>query len=96
MRRGAWGGTGVHMLRNHTINFQCVIFFDSGSTAIPVHKKRTPVGVFSLGPLKPLFYIDLIPCLGYHFTLFAQYAADIFPLAILVACRAWKDLRRAA
>ena len=32
----------------------------------------------------------------YHLTLFAQYAADILPLAMLVACRAWKDLRRAA
>ena len=54
------------------------------------------MGVFLLGPLKPLFYIDLIPYLGYHFTLFAQYAADILPLAILDACRAWNDLRRAA
>jgi len=28
--------------------------------------------------------------------LFAQYAADILPLAMLAAWRAWKDLRRAA
>ena len=27
--------------------------------------------------------------------MFAQYAADILPLAILEACRAWNDLRRA-
>ena len=32
----------------------------------------------------------------YHLTLFAQYAADILPLAMLAAWRAWKDLRRAA
>ena len=29
-------------------------------------------------------------------TLFAQYAADIFPLEMLDAWRAWNDLRRAA
>ena len=65
-------------------------------TWIPVHKKRTPVGVFSLGPFWAILYMGLIPYWGYHFTLFAQYAADSLPLAILVACRAWNDLRRAA
>ena len=32
----------------------------------------------------------------YHFTLLAQYAADILPLAIFLACRALNDFRRAA
>ncbi|MGB0359781.1 MAG: hypothetical protein ACPGC4_08185, partial [Litorivicinaceae bacterium] len=38
-------------------------------------------------------YIRLWP--HYHFVLFAQYAADIFPLAILDACLALNDLRLA-
>lgn len=36
----------------------------------------------------------LIGFVGHHFTLSAQYAADIFPLAMLVAWRALNDSRR--
>ena len=32
----------------------------------------------------------------YHLTLFAQYAADIGPLAMFFACRVWNRLRRLA
>jgi len=35
----------------------------------------------------------LIKCQVYHLTLLAQYAADIFPLAMFLPCRALNDLR---
>ena len=48
-------------------------------------------------PLRGHLVVYGSPCGGvYHLTLLAQYAADIGPLAMFAACRAWNDLRLAA
>jgi hypothetical protein len=43
------------------------------------------VGVFSLGPYLGYILYRFDTLVGYHFTLFAQYAALSLPLAILEA-----------
>ena len=49
-------------------------------------------GLPTLEPYVPLPYGMVI---SYHFDLFAQYAADILPLAMFLAWRALNDLRLA-
>ena len=91
----------LYSFHNYATFFLAVLA--AAAKLLAVGLPLAPLGfITSLDPALILFFLAFILAYRlkitsyyYHFDLFAQYAAEVLPLAIFLACRALNDLRLA-